>query len=119
MAAGVLATSSGSIFLGDNLPTTVTVYTVPAGMSYAVVHIKYAVSTFAPGGFSQTLSLGIDGLTWDSATASGATEAKTSGSMSLILGTGESVTVTAQTDRPLGGTTNNSRTVFVSGYEVP
>jgi hypothetical protein len=117
MALGVLGFNSGqtdSIF-----GVTTTIYTCPAAVSHAVVHVYYefTVDRTVGGGVASIVYLGINGGKFGRLQALTGTTAfkENTGSVSVVLAPGESITVYGQG--------NNASFVYwdctVTGYEVP
>jgi hypothetical protein len=108
MAIGVLGSASLPVFGSP----TITVYTVPAGISHAVVHI-----TLSPGQFSGVSARAFLNGVVIMTTAinfSGTTYTDRFGSVSMMLSPGDVITASQSggTGLPDGGCT-------VTGYEVP
>lgn len=137
MAAGVLAQlQASSAYLSPNpnqtLTDTTVAYTCPLTANYAVVHMQYAISTTSSstGGSSGNRSVAqllVNGYSLASCTATAfsgggfiSQTGSTSGGGSIMLGPGQtvSVTISATGQNPFAGSNAQANwNVLLTGYE--
>jgi hypothetical protein len=124
MAAGVLANIAGTVSAPAGSPATATVYTCPLTANYAVVHISYyllAAPVGGAGGQDYACQLVFTPRTGDVfidqcfGNTSSAAPAAVTGSISAIIGPGESLNISAY--RAIAGSANGTYKVTVTGYE--
>jgi hypothetical protein len=110
MAVGILAVQKGTV----SKNTAATIYTCPAGVSQAVVHVNFSYNTSQPIGFAR---LRVNGVTVvNQVTQSGLTVNGVI-ARSLVLTPGDVIDV-IQVDGTI--TLSDLRySVIVSGYTVP
>lgn len=114
MAAGILAATTGTYSF--SAPSVTTIYTCPAGVSYAVVHVLYnAAITMTLANTDGYYALQAQGVTFAKDTQSTVGTKNSNGASSLIVGAGESISIEAKGFTGSGTTNWN---IVVSGYEV-
>jgi hypothetical protein len=131
MAMGFLGTNNGSYTSTavpyDSGTNTVVVYTCPAGVTGAVLHVFYSLTANASNPASNgttrmnvTVTGGTSGKVAGVAVATGAATVSDykEGSASVMLGPGESVSINSVWNLGASGPASSSWTATVTGYEL-